>query len=72
MEKLRVNLGINSYDILFSEDFDTLAQAMENIGAPKKLLIVTDTNVEPLYADEVSGKLSEAGFDTAVYAFEAG
>lgn len=72
MEKLFVDLGKNSYDILISDSFAGLPKAMSEIGAPKKLLIVTDTNVERLYADEVRGILSDSGYDAAVYAFAAG
>jgi len=72
MEKLRVNLGENSYDIHFAADFSGLSSAMAEIGAPKKLLIVTDTNVEKLYADEVQRLLADAGYDCAVHAFPAG
>lgn len=72
MEKLYVDLGENSYDIKFSDSFDGLAEAMSEINAPKKLLIVTDTNVEKLYAKEVSQILENAGYNAAVYAFTAG
>ncbi len=72
MEKLFVDLGKNSYDILFTDSFDGLAGAMEDIGAPKKLLIVTDSNVEKLYACEVDEILKESGYDSAVYSFTAG
>lgn len=72
MEKLYVNLGESSYDIKFAADFGGLAEAMKEINAPKKLLIVTDTNVEKLYANEVNQILSDAGYDSSVYAFEAG
>lgn len=72
MEKLFVDLGENSYDILFSDSFSGLIPALSDINAPKKLLIVTDTNVEKLYADEVKSILTQNGYDTAVYAFEAG
>lgn len=72
METLHVNLGENSYDIKFAADFGGLAGAMKEIGAPKKLLIVTDTNVEGLYAAEVRSLLCEAGYDAEVYAFPAG
>ena len=54
MEKLFVDLGKKSYDILFSDSFNGLAKAMSDINAPKKLLVVTDSNVEKLYADEVN------------------
>lgn len=72
MEKLRVNLGENSYDIKFAADFGGLPESMAEIGAPKKLLIVTDTNVKDLYADEVRQVLADAGYDVNVYAFPAG
>lgn len=72
MEKLFVDLGKNSYDILFSDSFAGLIPALADINAPKKLLIVTDTNVEKHYADEVRAILTQNGYDTAVYAFEAG
>ncbi len=72
MEKLRVNLGENSYDIKFAADFGGLACAMSEINAPKKLLIVTDSNVRELYADDVRSLLADAGYDVSVYAFEAG
>ncbi|MGN0106235.1 MAG: 3-dehydroquinate synthase [Hominilimicola sp.] len=72
MEKLFVDLGKNSYDILFSDSFAALPKALSDINAPKKLLVVTDSNVEKLYADEVNNLLRENGYDSAVYAFTAG
>lgn len=72
MEKLYVDLGEDSYYIKFSDSFNGLAEAMKEINAPNKLLIVTDTNVEKLYAEETAAILKEAGYDCAVYAFEAG
>lgn len=72
MDKLRVDLGERSYDICFSDSFSGLCAELGDIGAPKKLLIVTDTNVERLYAGEVNAALTAAGYDTAVYAFPAG
>lgn len=72
MKKLYVNLAENSYNILFSDSFEALPNALTEINAPKKLLIVTDTNVEKLYADEVCRLLKNSGFDCRIYAFEAG
>lgn len=72
MDKLHLSLGINSYDIKFSESFDGLVKSLEEINAPKKLLIVTDTRVRDLYADEVYSILSSAGYDTAIHAFKEG
>ena len=72
MDKLFVNLGENSYNIIFGDSFAGLADEMKKINAPQKLLIVTDSNVEKLYADEVKNHLNSAGFDSEVYAFMAG
>lgn len=72
MDRIYVDLGENSYDICFTSDFSHLAEELKRIDAPKKLLIVTDTNVEKLYADEVNGLLCDAGYDSSVYAFTAG
>jgi len=72
MEKLRVNLGDDSYDIKFAADFSGLVDSMSEVNAPKKLLIVTDTNVRDLYADEVKNILEAADYDVDIYAFEAG
>ena len=72
MDKLHLNLGVNSYDIKFSDSFLNLAESMKEINAPKKLLIVTDTKVEKLYAHEVKKILDDAGYDTEVFAFPEG
>ena len=69
---MHVNLGDNSYNILFSDSFNGLPEAMAYINAPKKLLIVTDSNVEPLYAGEVNKLLALNGYDSKIYSFEAG
>ncbi len=72
MEKLHLNLGINSYDIKFSDSFGELLDALREINAPKKLLIVTDTRVRELYADEVYNLLRGAGYDVKIHAFPEG
>lgn len=72
MEKLFVDLGKKSYDILFSDSFNGFAKAMSDINAPKKLLVVTDSNVKKLYADEVNDLLIKNGYDSKIYAFTAG
>lgn len=72
MDRLFVNLGENSYDICFTDSFGALTDELSKIGAPKKILIVTDSNVEPLYAHEVNDILIKAGYDSAIYAFPAG
>ncbi len=72
MDRLYVNLGENSYDICFTDSFKSLTDELQKINAPKKLLIVTDSNVEVLYAEEVNNILRNAGYESYIYSFPAG
>lgn len=64
MEKLFVDLGKKSYDILFSDSFNGFAKAMSDINAPKKLLVVTDSNVEKhRLPNEVNDLLIKTGYE---------
>ena len=72
MQKLRVELQENSYDIVFEDSFKNLCPALYEIDAPKKLLIITDTNVAPLYASKVQKCLEDGGFDVNVFVAPAG
>ncbi len=72
MKTLHLDLGENSYDIIIDKDFGGLCAALAAINAPKKILIVTDSNVEPLYAGEVRALLTDGGYDTAVSVIPAG
>lgn len=70
MDKLFVNLGENSYDILFASDYSGLPEALAHINAPEKLMIVTDSNVAPLWLEEVRKNL--AGYEISVCILPAG
>ncbi len=72
MDRLRVELGENSYEIVFSEDFCTLSSELAKTNSPKKLLVVTDSNVEKLYGNEVSSYLCQSGYDVKIHSFKAG
>ncbi|MCX7714722.1 MAG: 3-dehydroquinate synthase [Clostridia bacterium] len=72
MDKLSLDFGENSYDILFERDFDGLVCALKNIAAAKKLLIVTDENVNTIYGSHVRELLQCAGYDVCVHSFPAG
>lgn len=72
MEKLSLDFGENSYNIWFEKDFSNLTDAMKSINAPKKLLIVTDSNVSNLYADEVEKLLLDENYDVKTHIFTAG
>ena len=61
------------YPICFEEDFSNLAQVMREEGlADRKICIVTDSNVGPLYKAPVKKALSEVSSDISVFTFEAG
>lgn len=72
MEKLHLNFGENSYDIIIEKDWSLFLDNLSKINAPKKLLIVTDSNVDALYADEIHTLLNNAGYDCAKHVFAAG
>ena len=72
MKKLYVNLDEKSYNIYFNDSFSTLCDVFSEIKAPDKLLIVTDTNVAPLYVNEVRDLLINNGYSVKVFTFTAG
>lgn len=58
MTRIRVNTA-NFYDIVIENNFDTLLSELAKVITSQKLLIVTDSNVFPLYLNEVKTLLSE-------------
>lgn len=72
MKKLCVDLAENSYDILFTDSFRGLAEEIRGVISAEKCLLVTDSNVNKLYADEVEKRLSAGGFSTVRFVFPAG
>ena len=74
MKTLTVALPGREYDILIQRGL--LSQAGERIGAllpnARKLAVVTDTNVHPLYNDRVKAGLRSAGFLVGLCVIPAG
>ncbi len=61
------------YNIVIEPDFDGLSAAFEKLNVSgKKICIVTDSNVGPLYAQEVARKLEATGNKVFIYTFDAG
>lgn len=61
------------YPILFEENFDALSEAFQEYGlSPAKICIVTDSNVEPLYAALVKKELEKVCNTCMIYSFPAG
>ena len=74
MKTLHVDLGPRSYDIHIASGL--LCRVGEEIKkvCPKarRLAVVTDTNVDPLYSERVTASMEAAGFYTAVFTGPAG
>lgn len=61
------------YDIVIETSFENLASEMQNIGCIKrKICIVTDTNVGPVYKEELSQILSAFSLEVISFEIEAG
>lgn len=61
------------YPICFEENFSNLVQAMRAEGlVDRKICIVTDSNVGPLYESAVEEVLRKVSSDISVFTFEAG
>lgn len=72
MKKIRVNVG-KGYDILIKKGI--LSDAGEYISSvthAKKICIISDTNVYPLYGDDIRVQLDRKGFEVCDFIFEAG
>ncbi|HLQ40254.1 MAG TPA: 3-dehydroquinate synthase, partial [Tetragenococcus sp.] len=71
--KLTINLKDHAYDILIRQN--SLAQCgqwVRELWQPKKIAIITDSNVRPLYARIVASSLEKAGFTCLVLEIAAG
>ena len=73
MRKVRVDLGINSYDILIGSNIsDEMTNYIKTANFSKKAMLVTDTNVEKIYADKMLGSISNAGIEVKIVTIPAG
>ncbi len=73
-ERLEVSVkNGNNYDIVYARGFDTLKEELERLGLTgKKACIVTDSIVEPLYAECVKTVLENVGNTVSVFVFKSG
>lgn len=73
MRTVHVELGSRSYDILIgSHLLNQLGELMRELGLGRKALLVTDTNVGPVYGARVMEILTRAGFQVAMVQVPAG
>lgn len=74
MRKVHVQAKSKEYDVLIGRDaYKVLGQEAKKV-CPRalKALLVSETNVAPLYLDKVKAELEGAGIEVTTYVFEAG
>jgi len=73
MRKVRVDLGEKSYDIVIGYDIEqVIIDFVKAAGYSKQALLITDTNVGPLYGKKVGELLHEAGLESTLVQIPAG
>ena len=72
--RIRLSFGPEaSCDILYRDSFDDLAGALVRAGlADRRVLILTDSNVSPLYLDQVTDALAGAAREVLSFVLPAG
>lgn len=72
MKKLRVNVGAG-YDIFIEKGLlSSCGEYIKNVTDAKKVCVISDTNIFPIYGDKVCQSIEEQGFEVLTYVFEAG
>lgn len=73
-QRLTINMNNKSiYDIVYEQDFNSLAKELEQFGIQKKkLCIITDSRVKNFYADAVCEALRDYCKEIVVYDFPSG
>lgn len=61
------------YDIVFSRSFAELQEELKDLGCEtKKICIITDSNVDPLYAEELTNNIKGVCKSVSKFVFTAG
>lgn len=72
MKKLKVKIN-KGYDILIEQGIlNHCGNYIRPISKARKICLVSDTNVYPIYKDKIIKSLQENGFEVIPYIFEAG
>ena len=73
MQKVHVNLGDRSYDIQIGGDLlDQLGARCRELGLGRNTLVISDSNVDPLYGERAVTSLEAAGFHVTRVTVPAG
>ncbi len=72
MRKLTVNAG-KGYDILIEKGIlSSCGEYIKSVSRANKVVIISDSNVAPLYLDTVKNSITSAGYEVYDYIFPAG
>ena len=72
MRTIKVQTG-RPYEILIERGLiDRCGQFIKEVSKAQKVCVVTDSNVEKIYAQRVIDSIKEQGFETKLFVFEAG
>ena len=73
MRKVRVALGEESYDIVIGYGLEQELRAfVQGAGFSRQAMLVTDSNVGPLYGENVRAILEAGGLSVTVVTIPAG
>lgn len=73
MKTLRLELKDNSYNIYFEKNIIfKIGEYLKENYSHKKIAIITDENLEKLYAVELNRSIQELGFDTEIISVKPG
>lgn len=73
MAKIALHLTDKDYDVLVdSGSLATVDQLVASVWTPRKVLIISDSNVAPLYLEQVKGPLQAAGYEIVTSIVPAG
>ncbi len=71
MRELAIHTPTSEYPIYITNSFDGLADALKKVGlAGRKLCIITESNVAPIYLETIKGLLGE--WELSSFIFKAG
>ncbi len=72
MRKVQVRTG-KPYEIIIEDGIVSKAgEYIRSLTKAMRAVVVSDTNVAPIYAEKVLGSLRENGFEVSLFVFEAG
>ncbi|MDE6752156.1 MAG: 3-dehydroquinate synthase [Eubacterium sp.] len=72
MKKLTVNVG-KTYEIIIEKGImQECGTYIKNVSSAKKVCVITDSNVAPLYLDRVVSSLEKEGYEVFSFIFKAG